>query len=93
LRLVSHLKSPLIASVLPLYNYRHTEFLHNEVPGMVIPDAVRERMRRAGDRGAEEGVLIARETLSELKGLVQGVTLMPPFKRYDLALEILSSAL
>ncbi len=90
LKLISHLEIPLIVSVLPLYNYRHTEFLHNEVPGIEIPDLIRERMKKVGDKGAEEGAEIARELLSQLKGLVQGVSLMPPFKRYDLALKIIS---
>ncbi len=90
LKLVSHLEIPLIVSLLPLYNYRHTEFLHNEVPGIEIPHPIRERMKRVGDKGAEEGVEIARELLSQLRGLVQGVSLMPPFKRYDLALKIMA---
>lgn len=85
----SHLQIPLIVSVLPLYNHRHTEFLHNEVPGIEIPDSMRERMRKAGDRGAEEGVEIAKEILSGVRELVQGVSLMPPFKRYDLAIQII----
>ena len=46
---------PIIVGVLPLANSRHAEFLHNEVPGMYLPDKVRDRMRKAGDVPREAG--------------------------------------
>ena len=42
------LRVPLLAGVLPLHTARHAEFLHNEVPGIAIPAAVRERLRTRG---------------------------------------------
>ena len=82
---------PILLGVLPLASSRNAEFLHANVPGMRIPDAVRERMRRAGDgaHAAREGVAIAAEALAGLKGRVQGAYLMPPFGRVELALEVL----
>jgi homocysteine S-methyltransferase len=84
---------PILVGILPLYSYRNAEFLHNEVPGMRIPEAVRERMRAAdGKRAARaEGVAIAREALEGVRGLrgVRGVYVMPPFGRYEIALEVL----
>src|SRR3989441_1118445 len=44
-------KRPIVVGVLPLHNSRHAEFLHSEVPGMYLPDSVRDRMRRAGAIG------------------------------------------
>ena len=85
------LNLPLLAGVLPLYNTRHANFLHNEVPGISIPEALRERMARAGQTGAPEGVRIAVELLAELRDVVQGAYLMPPFGRYEMAAEILDS--
>ncbi len=82
---------PILVGVLPLYNTRHANFLHNEVPGITIPEALRQRMAAAGQAGAEEGVRLAQELLSELRGVVQGAYLMPPFGRYELAAEILDS--
>ena len=76
---------------MPLYGAKHAAFLHNEVPGMSIPEAVRGRIERAGERAPEEGVRIAVELLRELAGLVQGAYLMPPFGRYELAAEILDA--
>lgn len=85
---------PLMVGILPLYSYRNAEFLHNEVPGMRIPEPVRERMRGAGDREEARlrGVAIAREALAGVRGLpgVAGAYVMPPFGRYEMAVEVLA---
>jgi 5,10-methylenetetrahydrofolate reductase len=44
---------PILLGLLPLQSHRHAEFLHNEVPGIMIPDPVRQAMKEAGDRGAK----------------------------------------
>ena len=76
---------PVIVGVLPLHNSRHAEFLHKEVPGMNIPDAIRERMRRAGEeRGPGEGQAMARDFLAFCREKCAGVYLVPSFGRYDL---------
>ena len=80
---------PLLAGVLPLYNARHADFLHNEVPGINIPEETRQRMRSAGEKGAQEGVAMARDLIQELRPRVQGIYLMPAFDRYDLAAEVI----
>ena len=80
---------PIIAGVLPLYNGRHAEFLHNEVPGINIPDELRRQMREAGDSGPQVGVAHARDLVSQLLSFGQGVYLIPAFGRYDLAADVL----
>lgn len=79
---------PIVAGLYPLYNGRNAEFLHNEVPGMVIPDALRQRMHEATDP-QQEGVLIAQEILGGIRPFVQGVYMMPAFGRYDLVADVL----
>jgi homocysteine S-methyltransferase len=79
---------PVLVGILPLHNTRHTEFLHNEVPGITIPDGARERMRRAGNDGLREGVAMARELLLECREHFQGVYLMPSFGRYEMVAEL-----
>jgi homocysteine S-methyltransferase len=74
---------PLILGCIPLHSTRHAEYLHNEVPGISIPDRVRQRMKEAGDKGHEEGLRLAQELLSVARHMVQGVYLMPSFGRYD----------
>ncbi len=89
LKSVEHLKRPVLPGILPLASYRNAEFLHNEVPGMTIPDTVLERMYKAGDDGEAEGIAIAREMLREIRQCAQGVYIMPPFNRYGTALKVL----
>jgi methionine synthase / methylenetetrahydrofolate reductase (NADH) len=83
-------KIPVVAGIWPLTSFRNTEFVNNEVPGVSIPPAVMERMRKAdaGDRARAEGVQIARETLLEIRDLVQGVQITTPFGRYAMAVDV-----
>ena len=83
---------PVLVGLLPLASHRNAEFLHNEVPGMRVPTAIRERMRVAGSGSAAraEGVAIAREMLAQVKDRVAGAYIMPPFGRYELAAEIIT---
>jgi homocysteine S-methyltransferase len=82
---------PVLVGILPLASHRNAEFLHNEVPGMQVPESVRERMRKAGSgpQARKEGVAIAREMLAEVRSDVAGAYVMPPFERYELALEVI----
>lgn len=92
LQAIAPLGLPVLIGILPLASSKNAEFLHHNVPGMRIPDDVRRRMRLAGDGkdAAKEGVAIAAEALRAVKGRVQGVYVMPPFARADLALELLA---
>ncbi len=91
LRDIQPLGLPVLVGLLPLASYRNAEFLHNEVPGMSIPEHIRERMRGAGsgESGRLEGIAIAREMLKQVKDRVAGAYIMPPFGRYDLALRVI----
>lgn len=88
---------PILVGILPLTSHRNAEFYHNEVPGMNIPEEVRERMRAAGSGEAarREGVEIAREALAMALEFprVRGTYVMPPFGRYEMALEVLDGHL
>lgn len=84
---------PIVAGVWPLVSARNAEFLANEVPGVTVPQRVLDRMRKASARsrehGVAEGIAIAREMLTAVRGSVQGVQLSAPFGRVELALEVL----
>ncbi len=82
------LRLPILAGVLPLLSARHAEFLHNEVPGVVIPQAMTERIRRAGPRADREGVRMATDLVAQLRTEAAGIYLMPQFGRFDLAAEV-----
>jgi methionine synthase / methylenetetrahydrofolate reductase(NADPH) len=79
---------PVLLGVLPLQSARHAEFLHNEVPGITIPDAAREAMRAAGERGAEVGLEMSLAMLEAVESLVAGTYIMPSFGRYEQCAEL-----
>ena len=87
---IGGVRIPVIAGVWPLTSYRNAEFMNNEVPGVSVPDAILERMRRADtkDRARIEGVAIAQEALQALLPHVQGAQISAPFGRYQTALEV-----
>ena len=84
---------PILVGVLPLYSARHARYLHNEAPGISIPQPLRQRMERAGDDSPAQGVRIARELLLELREMrpIHGMYLMPPFGRFEMAAEIIDA--
>ncbi|MEP6475890.1 MAG: bifunctional homocysteine S-methyltransferase/methylenetetrahydrofolate reductase [Actinomycetota bacterium] len=84
---------PVLAGVLPLVTERHAAFLHNEVPGIVIPDAARARLASAGEAATRVGVAMAAELARELRAAgAAGIYVMPQFGRYDLAAEVVEAA-
>jgi homocysteine S-methyltransferase len=83
------LQIPALVGLLPLVTSRHAEFLHNEVPGISVPEHVRERIGGAGDQGEREGLNLASELGSELRRLAGGAYLIPPFGRFDIAAEVI----
>ncbi|MBI2154767.1 MAG: bifunctional homocysteine S-methyltransferase/methylenetetrahydrofolate reductase [Candidatus Rokubacteria bacterium] len=85
------LSIPIIVGILPLHSFRHAEFLHNEVPGITIPDAVRARLRDAGDRALRRGIEMAQSLLQEIRGRYAGAYLMPSFGRYEVVAEVLEA--
>ena len=79
---------PLLLGVLPLQSARHAEFLHNEVPGITIPDATRTAMHDAGDRGSEVGLEQSLALLEAVSAEVSGTYIMPSFGRYEQCAEL-----
>ena len=81
---------PIVAGIWPLASYRNAEFMSNEVPGVVMPASVLERMRQAPtpETAQAEGVAIAREMLAEVRGAIQGVQVSAPLGKVPLALAV-----
>jgi homocysteine S-methyltransferase len=80
---------PIFLGILPLRTARHANFLHERVAGVVVPEAVRERMEAAADTVAE-GIANAREVLAQARDRFAGTCLMPPFDHYEILGEILA---
>jgi methionine synthase I (cobalamin-dependent)/5,10-methylenetetrahydrofolate reductase len=85
----AHLGIPILLGIMPLVGERNCEYLHNEVPGITIPEAVRMRMKgKEKGEGAAEGIQIARELIAQVRGLVGGYYIIAPFGRHEVAVEL-----
>ena len=89
---IKDLKIPVIAGIWPLASYRNAEFMKNEVPGVVVPDEVMERMARAETREAQrlEGIEIARECVAAIRSAVQGIQVSAPFGNVNSAIAVIT---
>jgi methionine synthase I (cobalamin-dependent)/5,10-methylenetetrahydrofolate reductase len=93
LKQVESFRLPIIGGIWPLVSLRNAEFLANEVPGVTVPEEVLRRMRRASERGREEGlaegVAIAREMLVAVRDRLSGAQVSAPLGKVPVALEVL----
>ena len=89
LKRIAHVKIPVICGIWPLTSYRNAEFMVNELR-VPVPEYFMERMRCVdnAEKAREEGVNIAREMVTRVRGMVQGVQLSAPFGRYQMALDV-----
>ncbi len=92
IRRIEHCRIPVIAGIWPLVSARNAEFMKNELR-VSVPDSILERMTRAKtpEAAREEGVLIAREMLTAVRGLVQGAQISAPLGRYASAVDVLEA--
>ena len=90
LRATTDLQVPILVGLLPLRSLAHAEYLHNEIPGMVVPEDLRSRLRVAHD-AAEAGLAIAREMLAVLSQTVAGVHLVPPYQQEERVLGVVEA--
>lgn len=90
---IADLRLPVIAGIWPLASYRNAEFMKREVPGVVVPDGIMERMARAQTKEAqrEEGIQIARESVAAIRDRVRGIQVSAPFGNVGTALAVIKN--
>jgi len=89
LRFTDGINIPILPGILPLVSERNSEFLHNEVPGIEIPEEIRARMRgKSKEEGVREGLAIAREFIDAARDRVGGFYIIPPFGNQRIAAEL-----
>jgi methylenetetrahydrofolate reductase (NADPH) len=86
---LKHIGIPVILGILPLRTFRHAEFLHTKVSGIMVPDQIRTRMEKAADPMAE-GMSNARDMLQIARKLFRGACIMPPFDHFEVLADILT---
>ena len=91
LKRVEPMRLPIIVGIWPFESALNAEFMANEVPGVTVPDAIVERMRKtaSAEAAAAEGVKVARELVTAIKGMAAGVQISTPSGRLDAALDVL----
>jgi methionine synthase I (cobalamin-dependent)/5,10-methylenetetrahydrofolate reductase len=83
---------PILVGLWPLSSYKQALRLHNEVPGIVIPETLLKQLEAAGGNAREHGFALARKLLEWARGArssgIAGAYLIPPFKRYEEILDL-----
>src|SRR5260370_36511049 len=80
---------PVLIGIWPLNSYKQALRLNNEVPGMVIPEALLKSLEAAGVAARDRGFEVARKMFACARTELAGAYLIPPFKRYEEIVEIL----
>jgi homocysteine S-methyltransferase len=81
---------PILVGIFMVRSYELAVRLHNEVPGIVVPEPVQARLRDAGANASAEALALARELYAEAREKAAGVYVIPPFKQPEAALELLA---
>jgi len=80
---------PVLAGIFPLTSHRLALRLHNEVPGIVVPQELQDALGEAGAGAADLGLAHARDLVAAAKGRCAGVYVVAPYKRPARVLELL----
>jgi homocysteine S-methyltransferase len=82
---------PILAGIWPLISYRNASFMRNEVPGVVVPDAVMERMASVESREDQLalGIEIARESVARIRSRVAGIQVSAPLGKIEIAAAVI----
>ncbi|RYL94391.1 bifunctional homocysteine S-methyltransferase/methylenetetrahydrofolate reductase [Sporolactobacillus sp. THM7-4] len=82
--------APIYLGIMPLTSSRNAEFLHNEVPGIRLPDDVRKRMAAAeGEEARRAGIEIAKELIDTAMKYFRGIYLITPMGHYTMTAELI----
>ncbi|KMY44290.1 homocysteine methyltransferase [Bacillus sp. FJAT-27916] len=90
-----HIKAPIFIGIMPLTSYRNASFLHNEVPGITLPEPVLRAMEKAGtdaEASMRESLAISKELLDAAAEYFNGHYIITPFMRYELSGELVAYA-
>ena len=84
---------PIIAGVWPLASYRNAQFMQNEVPGVIIPESIMQRIEAVSTKSRDDqlavGIEIARESVESVRNFVAGIQVSAPFGRIEIALAVI----
>ena len=79
----------MLAGIFPVTSHRLALRLHNEVPGIIVPQELQDALEAAGPGAAAVGMAHARELLAAARGRCDGVYIVAPYRRPTAVLELL----
>ncbi len=84
---------PIIAGIWPLVSYRNASFMRNEVPGVVVPDSIMERMAAVESQEDQlaVGIQIARESVARVRDRVAGIQVSAPLGKIEAAWAVINT--
>lgn len=82
---------PVLIGIWPLSSHKLAVRLNNEVPGIVVPDHVLKKLEAAGSHARDEGFRLAQDLFAWARTAAAGAYIIPPFKKYEQALEVIAS--
>jgi methionine synthase I (cobalamin-dependent)/5,10-methylenetetrahydrofolate reductase len=80
---------PILAGIFPVTSYRLARRLHDEVPGIVVPEKLQRALESAGSQAAEIGMTHARELVADARERADGVYIVAPYRRPLSVVELL----
>lgn len=80
---------PALVAIWPLASHKLALRLHYEVPGIIVPGELLDRLETSGPEAGRVGTEHARRLLEGAPGYAQGAYLIAPFKRPERILELL----
>jgi homocysteine S-methyltransferase len=80
---------PLLLGIFYVRSHQLAVRLHNEVPGIIVPETIQRRLEKAGANAGAEGLALARELYAQARDKVAGAYVIPPFKQPEAALDLL----
>jgi methionine synthase I (cobalamin-dependent)/5,10-methylenetetrahydrofolate reductase len=80
---IGEVSVPILLGIMPLHSYKQAEYLHNEVPGISIPDEVRQELKEANENGLQVGLAQAEELIKQAKDLIAGIYIVGSFGKYE----------
>jgi homocysteine S-methyltransferase len=72
---------PVLVGIWPVRSHQLAVRIHNEVPGIVVPKPVQQRLRDAGAAAPEAGLELARELLAASRACAHGAYVVAPFRQ------------
>jgi methionine synthase I (cobalamin-dependent) len=88
-RLGGSWRIPVLVGIFPLTSYRLALRLHNEVPGILVPQSLQDALEKAGPDAAAVGFEHAKGLIAASRERAAGVYVVAPFRRPLRVLELL----